>query len=72
MRTIDIQQAVEACRTAADLMLAAAAPEAGLSPVERRDLTAIATAIKALLEPRRPPAADPSTLPVLAPLELSR
>ena len=56
MRTVDIHQAIDACRIAADEMQAAAAhQDATLTASERRHLLAIAEAVRALLEPRTPP-----------------
>ena len=56
MRTIDIHQAIDTCRIAADEMQAAAAHQDGpLTASERRHLLAIADAVRALLEPRTGP-----------------
>ena len=69
MRTIDIHQAIGACRIAADEMQAAAAHQDGpLTASERRHLLAIAEAVRALLEPRTGPERAVA-LPVTDPME---
>ena len=72
MRTIDIHQAIDTCRIAADEMQAAAAHQDGpLTASERRHLLAIAEAVRALLEPRTTPECA-AALPALASVEISR
>ena len=55
MRPFDLDQALTACREAADLIATADDhPGADLSPAERRELTAIANAITAFLNQKAP------------------